>query len=89
MILGSGGFRGEGNGCPLQYSRLETPMDRRPGGLQPMGSLRVGHDWAALLLQRISIYFHWFLYFVDFCFLLLSFFLLILGLICPFSGFLQ
>ena len=30
---------GEGNGTPLQYSGLEEP-----GGLQSMGSLRVGHD---------------------------------------------
>ena len=35
---------GEGNGTPLQYSCLENPMDEEPGGLQSMGSLRVGHD---------------------------------------------
>ena len=35
---------GEGNGTPLQYSRLENPMDRRAGRLQSMTSLRVGHD---------------------------------------------
>ena len=34
---------GEGNGTPLQYSCLENPMDGGPGGLQSMGSLRVGH----------------------------------------------
>ena len=34
----------EGNGTPLQYSCLENPMDRAPGRLQSMGSLRVGHD---------------------------------------------
>ena len=28
-ISGSGRFPGEGNGNPLQYSRLENPMDRR------------------------------------------------------------
>ena len=27
-IPGSGGSAGEGNGNPLQYSRLENPMDR-------------------------------------------------------------
>ena len=38
---------GEGNGNPLQYSCLENPMDRgEPGGLQSMGSQRVGQDWA-------------------------------------------
>ena len=26
---GSGGFPGEGNSNPLQYSRLENPMDKR------------------------------------------------------------
>ena len=33
---------GEGNGNPLQYSRLENPM--KCSGLQSMGSQRVGHD---------------------------------------------
>ena len=31
-------FFSEGNGSPLQYSRLENPMDGEPGGLQSMGS---------------------------------------------------
>ena len=35
---------GAGNGNPLQYSCLENPME--PGGLQPMRSQRVGHNWA-------------------------------------------
>ena len=35
---------GEGNGTLLQYSCLENPMVEEPGGLQSMGSLRVGHD---------------------------------------------
>ena len=35
---------GRGNGNPLQYSYLENPMDKEPGGLQPMGLQRVGHD---------------------------------------------
>ena len=29
-IPGSGGFPGEGNGNPLQYSYLESPIDRGP-----------------------------------------------------------
>ena len=37
-IPGMGRFSGEGNGNPLQYSRLGNPMDREPGGLQLMGS---------------------------------------------------
>ena len=35
---------GEGNGNPLQYSCLEIPWTEEPGGLQSMGSQRVGHD---------------------------------------------
>ena len=34
----------EGNGTPLQYSCLENPWTEEPGGLQSMGSLRVGHN---------------------------------------------
>ena len=37
---------GEGNGNPLQYSCLEIPWTEEPGGLQSMGSQRVGHDIA-------------------------------------------
>ena len=40
----------EGNGTPLQYSfAWKTPWTEEPGGLQSMGSLRVGHDWATSL----------------------------------------
>ena len=44
LILGSGRSPGEGNSNPLQYSCLENPMDRGPGGLQFVLSHRVGHD---------------------------------------------
>ena len=44
LIPGSGKSPGEGNGNPLQNSCLENPMDRGAGGLQSMGSIRVGHD---------------------------------------------
>ena len=37
LILRSGGYLGEGNGCPLQYSCLENSMDKKPGGLHPWG----------------------------------------------------
>ena len=48
----------EGNGNPLQYSCLENPMDGgEPGGLQSMGSLRVGHDWATTL--SLFTFLHW------------------------------
>ena len=36
-IPGWGRSPGEGNGHPLQYSCLENPMDREPGGLQSTG----------------------------------------------------
>ena len=41
---------GEGNANPLQYSLAWKILWREePGGLQSMGSQRVGHDWAAKL----------------------------------------
>ena len=44
LIPGSGRSSGEGNGSPLQYSCLETPIDR--GSLQAtvQGVVRVRHD---------------------------------------------
>ena len=36
--------RGEGNGYLLQYSCLENPWTKEPGGLQSMGSQRVEHN---------------------------------------------
>ena len=38
---------GEGNGNTLQDSCLDNFMDREPGGLQSMGSQRVGEDLPA------------------------------------------
>ena len=46
LIPGWGRSPGGGNGNPLQYSCLENPMDREPGGLQPMGSQTFRHVWA-------------------------------------------
>ena len=40
-IPGLGRSPVERNGNRLQYSRLENPMDRGPGGLQPMGLQRI------------------------------------------------
>ena len=48
---------GEGNGTPLQYSCLEIPWMEEPGRLQPMESLRVGHDWATSL--SLFTFMHW------------------------------
>ena len=44
LIPGLGRSPGEGNGYPLQYSCLRIPQTEEPGGLQSMGSHRVGHD---------------------------------------------
>ena len=35
---------GQGNSNPLQYSCLENPLTKKPGSLQSIWSLRVGHD---------------------------------------------
>ena len=35
---------GEGNGYPLQYLAWRIPRTEEPGGLQSMGSQRVGQD---------------------------------------------
>ena len=32
-----------GHGNPLHCFSVENPMDRKPGGLQSIGSQRVGH----------------------------------------------
>ena len=48
---------GEGLGNPLQYSCLENPMDGGPGGLQSMGLLRAGDDWATSL--SLFTFMHW------------------------------
>ena len=45
-IPGLGRSPGGGHGNPLQYSFLENPLDRDPGGLQPIASQRVRHLWA-------------------------------------------
>ena len=46
LIPGWGRSPGEGNGNPFQYSCLEIPCSEEPGGLQSMGSRRIGHDLA-------------------------------------------
>ena len=53
-IPGSGRSPGEGNGNSLQYSCLENPTAEEPGGLQSMGSQRVGHGWVTKQQQSQS-----------------------------------
>ena len=43
-IPGLGRSPREGNGNPLQYSCLRTPLTEEPGRLQSTGPQRVGHD---------------------------------------------
>ena len=42
-IPGLGRSPGGGHGNPLQHSCLENPWTEEPGGLESMGSQRVGH----------------------------------------------
>ena len=43
-IPGLGRSPGGEHGNPLQCSCLKNSMEEEPGGLQSIGSLRVGHD---------------------------------------------
>ena len=45
-IPGSGRSPGEGNSNPFSILAWETPWIEEPGGLQSLGSQRVGHDLA-------------------------------------------
>ena len=47
LIPGLGRSPGGGHGNPLQYPWRENPWTEEPGGLQSMGSQRVGHDWVS------------------------------------------
>ena len=53
-IPGLGRSPGEGNGYPLQYSRLENAWTEEPGGLQSMGLQRVGYRRATFTFQPPS-----------------------------------
>ena len=44
LIPGLGRFPGEGNGYPLHILAWRILWAEEPGGLQSMGSQRVGHD---------------------------------------------
>ena len=52
LIPGSGRSPGEGNGNPLQYSRLENSMDRGTWRATVLGSQRVGHNWVTNILGQ-------------------------------------
>ena len=44
LIPGSERSPGGEHGNPLRYFCLENSVEEEPGGLQPIGSQRVGHD---------------------------------------------
>ena len=44
LISGSGRSHGGGHGTPFQYSAWRIPQTKEIGGLQSMGSQRVGYD---------------------------------------------
>ena len=54
-VPGLGRPPGEGSGNPLQYSCLKNPIPEEPGGIQSVGSQRVGHDWSDLA-QHINVF---------------------------------
>ena len=53
-IPGSGRSPGGGNANPFQYSCLENSMDREAGGLQSMGSERIGHNRVSMHTRKIT-----------------------------------
>ena len=65
LIPGSGSSPGEGNGNPLQYSRLGNPMDRGAWQAIVLGVVRVEHDLATKLLYTFWIFSHLFLQLTD------------------------
>ena len=56
-IPGLGRSPGEGNGNPLQYIVWKIPWTEEPGGLQSMGSQRVGHNRVTSL--SLFTFMHW------------------------------
>ena len=57
LIPGLGRSPGEGNGNPLQYSRLENPMDRGAWQAIVHGVVTVGHDLVTKPPPPIPYYF--------------------------------
>ena len=55
LIPGSRSSPGGGNGNPLQYSLHGKCQTEEPGGLQSMGSQRVGQDWVTKKQQEKAV----------------------------------
>ena len=79
LIPGSGKSPGGGNGNPIQYSCLEILWPEEPGGLQSIGSQRVGHDWATEHTYTYIIYniLYTFLFLCKLCFKCLAMLILV------------
>ena len=45
LIPGSGRSPGRGHAIPFNILAWRIPWTEEAGGLQPIGSQRVGHDW--------------------------------------------
>ena len=59
-IPGMGRSPGEGNGNPLQYSCLETPLDRGAWRATVHGLQRARHDWNDLACTHHLLSYVWF-----------------------------
>ena len=55
---GLGRSPGGGHGNPLQCSCLKKPWTEEPGGLQSIGSQRVGHNWSDIPSTRARAHTH-------------------------------
>ena len=53
-IPGSGRYSGEGNATHSSILAGVIPWTEEPGGLQSVGSQRVGHDWATNTQTRVN-----------------------------------
>ena len=56
LIPGSGRSPGGGHGNHSSIVAWVIPWTEEPGGLQPIGSQRVRHDWSALACTHLSTY---------------------------------
>ena len=72
LIPGLGRAPGGGHGNPLQYLAWRIPWTQEPGGLQSIGSHRVGHDCSDLAQHTINLISYPILYFLSFFFFLNS-----------------
>ena len=89
-VPGLGRCPGGGNGNPLQYSCLKTPMDLGVWWATVQGSQRVGQDWATEYIHLSSFTFEklylYYLFISHYRFWRGLDILKVWGCICPFVG---